>query len=271
MLLLLGSLVACNDDEPATTKLPDGVTVRLDQSRIQRQGRVVFLRVHNDTKQPITVARAVLASSRFSTVTWSGQEEIGATYETDLEITLPKGRCGTDVDARVTLTYQVGGGDPRRSTTQAEDPYGNAADFADRDCAELTLQKAAKVTVGDPTVEGTGRTSVLHLAVTMTPTGERDDVRFAGFGSTVLFRQAPGSPADVDVPLGPQDPPAKLDMQVVPARCDAHALAEDKVGRLFPVKVVADDVSENASYFLPLTKTQRLAFFDYFRSTCGLV
>ncbi|MET0953202.1 MAG: hypothetical protein ABWX57_07930 [Aeromicrobium sp.] len=268
--LLLATLTACGGDEPAATRLPDGVTVHLDQSRVQRQGRVVFLRVHNNTKAPITVERAVLTSPRFSPATWSGEEEIGATYETDLEITLPKGRCGTDVDARVTFTYRVDGGDPRRSTTRADDPYGNTADFVDRDCAQLTLEEAADVTVGEPTVTGTGRGAVLHVPVTMTPTGEREDVRFAGFGSTVLFRQAPGSPTDVDVPLGPGEPPAELDMQVVPARCDPHALAEDKVGRLFPVKVVADDVSDNASYFLPLTKGQRLAFFDYFRRTCGL-
>ncbi|MCW2788082.1 MAG: hypothetical protein JWP56_385, partial [Aeromicrobium sp.] len=55
--LLLASLTTCGGDEPAVTKLPDGVTVHLEQSRVQRQGRVVFLRVHIGTKAPITVER----------------------------------------------------------------------------------------------------------------------------------------------------------------------------------------------------------------------
>ncbi|MCW2824415.1 MAG: hypothetical protein JWQ91_1332, partial [Aeromicrobium sp.] len=32
--LLLASLTACGGDEPAATRLPDGVTVHLDQSRV---------------------------------------------------------------------------------------------------------------------------------------------------------------------------------------------------------------------------------------------
>lgn len=267
-VLLLGLTTGCGEDAPSSTPLPDDVTIHIDQSRIQRQGRVVFLRVHNGTKQPLTIERYVLRSPRFSPVRWSGHEEIGATYETDLELTLPKGRCGGDVDARVTLTYRMGDGDERRSTTPAEDVYGNAVDFADRDCAESTLQEAAAITVGDPRVEGDGRGSVLHLPVTLSPSGRRSDVRFAGFGSTVLFRQAPGSPTAVDVRL--DGDPVTLDMRVVPARCDPHALAEDKVGRLFPVQVRADDVAEGASFFLPLTQEQKRAFFAYFRSSCGL-
>lgn len=268
-LSMVAGLSACSDSI-AQTPLPDGVSVHLDQSGIQRQGREVFLRVENDTRHDITIERFVLTSPRLEDVTWSGAEEIGSTYETDLEFTMPVGRCGADIDATVRFTYRVDGGDLQESTTTADDPYGNAAASADRDCAEITLEDAADVVVGEPTVSGTGRASVLHLPVTMTPTGDRSDVRFGGFGSTVLFRQTADSPADVDVPLGPGDPPARLDMQVVPARCDPHALAEDKVGRLFPVTVLADDVGTDASYFLPLTRDQKLAFFDFFRSSCGL-
>lgn len=265
--LALGVLAACGPSEPEPTSLPAGVTVHIDQSRIQRQGRVVFLRVRNGTTKPLTIERYVLRSARFASVRWRGHEEIGATYETDLELTLPKGRCGEEVDASVTLTYRIGDGGERRSTTSADDVYGNAADFADRDCAERTLAEAATIRVGTPVAEGAGRGSVLRLPVTLTPTGKRDDVRFGGFGSTVLFRQAPGSPTVVDVPL---DDVTTLDMRVVPARCDPHALAEDKVGRLFPVTVLGDGVADGASFFMPLTQAQKGALLDYFRSSCGL-
>ncbi|MFI5428415.1 hypothetical protein [Aeromicrobium sp. UC242_57] len=104
--------------------------------------------------------------------------------------------------------------------------------------------------------------------MTLTPTGKREDVRFVGFGDTVLFRQAAGSPVDVDLPL--TGAPRTVTMQVVPARCDPHALAEDKVGRLFPVKIEADDLPADAAYFLPLDKGQKTAFFDFFRSHCAI-
>ncbi|MGA8987542.1 hypothetical protein [Aeromicrobium sp.] len=267
--LLLGASACGNELDQVA--LPDGVVVHIDQSRVERKGRVLFLRVENNTRRDLTIRKYVLTSPRFATVRWSGMKQVGATYEADLQFTMPLGRCGTDIAAMVRLTYRLGAGPAKESTARADDRYGNAADFADRDCARTTLEAAARIVVGEPRVSGAGRASVLQLPVTMTPSGHRDDVRFAGFGSTVLFRQAPDSPARVDVPLGPGDPPAALVMTVVPARCDPHALAEDKVGRLFPVKVVADGVGEQASYFLPLSRSQRKAFLDYFRERCGLL
>ena len=267
-VVLLGC-VACSD-AVETAPLPDGVVAHIDQSRVERKGREVFLRVENGTKRSITIEKFTLTSPRLATVEWSGDETIGATYEADLEFDMPKGRCGDEIDASVTLTYRIGDGELHESTAPADDPYGNAALFADRDCAQSTLASAADLEVGDPSVEGTGAASVLRLPVTLTPTGKASGVRFGGFGSTVLFRQAAGSPTDVDVPLDADAPPAELVMAVVPARCDPHALAEDKVGTLFPVTVKAPGLPENAWFFLPLTKQQRGAFFTFFRTHCGL-
>lgn len=260
--------MSCSSGEAELTPAPEGVVVHIDQSRIQRNGRLMFLRVENNTQQQISIREYRLTSPRFTDVSWSGDEEIGATYETDLEFTMPPGRCGGTIDAVVELTYRVNGGADRRSRLPADDRYGNALDFADRDCTQHTLESAANLKVGTPVVEGTGRNSVLNVPVTMTPTGKRSDVRFAGFGDTTLFRQTSESPAAVDVPLG--GPAVNLTMQIVPARCDAHVLAEDKVGRLFAVKVIADGLAPDASYFLPLSTPQRKAMYSFFRSHCSL-
>lgn len=260
---------ACGDTTEQVP-LPDGVAAHIDQARTERKGREVFLRVENNTKEPITVEKFRLTSPRLATVDWSGDETIGATYEADLEFEMPQGRCGTDIDATVTLTYRVDGGELRESTASADDRYGNAALLADRDCAQNTLTKAADLSVGEPSVVGEGTDSVLRLPVSLTPTGRSSGVRFGGFGSTVLFRQGVDSPTEVDVPLDAGDPATQQVMTVVPARCDPHALAEDKVGTLFPVIVNAPDLDDGASFFLPLTKQQCGSFFDFFRSHCGL-
>lgn len=267
--ILLGMLTGCGDESPDEVPMPGGVSVDIDQSRIKRSSREVYLRVENDSRRKIVVEQFRLTSPRLAEVRWEGDEVVGAGFETDLEFTMPRGRCGDDLAATAELTYRVANGDLRRSTTAVDDPYGNATELANRDCARLTLEEAAEVVVGEPKIVGTGADAVLALPVTMTPTGRRDDVRFDGFGNTPLFRQAPGSPVGVDVPLGADDPAVSVTMRVVPARCDPHALAEDKVGRLFPVHVVADDVGPDGSYFLPLTASQRKAFYAYFRVRCG--
>ncbi|MET0931115.1 MAG: hypothetical protein ABWX74_16460 [Aeromicrobium sp.] len=272
VVLLAGTITACGGGggEVETTPLPDGIVMHVDQSRVERKGREVFLRVENNTTKPVTVVGFELTSPRLEDVRWTGSEEIGATYETDLEFDLPTGRCGTDIDAQVTLTYRVADGDLRRSTGSADDPYGAAALFADRDCAQTTLTEAADISVGTPEVTGQGPDSVLRLPVTLTPTGEAGEVRFGGFGSTVLFQQTAESPTGVDIPLDADSPPVELVMAVIPARCDPHALAEDKVGTLFGVSVRATGLADTASFFLPLDTAQRSAFFAFFRTYCGL-
>jgi hypothetical protein len=276
------ALGACAGSEPdgrepraVRAPMPDGVVVHVDQSRLQRKGRQVFVRVENGTAEPLTITRLTLTSPRLPAVRWSGRERVDATYEADVELDLPTGRCGADLAAEVTIGYRLGDGPLTTSTAAADDVYGAVTLLTDRDCAEETLTTAADVTVGDPVVEGRGRTSVLRVPVTMTPTGRSSGVRFAGFESTVLFRQTADSPdadspAGVSVPLDRGSPSTTQVLSVVPSRCDPHALAEDKVGTLFGVRVRAAGLGEDADYYLPLAREQRSAFLAFFGTHCGL-
>lgn len=268
-VLALAVLAACGADEPEQVPLPDGVVMHVDQTRVERSTRNIFVRVENDTGQTIKIARFTLRSPRFDPVAESSGETIPARSEADLELVLPQTRCGDDLDASVTLTYRLGDSDQRESTGPADDPFQQISLLMDRDCARTTLAEAVDLEVGQPKVEGSGATSVLHLPVTLTPTGERDDVRFGGFESTPLFRQGPGSPVDVDEPISSTET-TYLDMTVVPARCDPHALAEDKVGRLFGMRIMAPGLPDDTSFYLPLGEHQRTAFYAYFRARCGL-
>lgn len=265
--LLLG-LASCTGDLPQHVPLPDGISLLSDQSRLHRKDREVFVRIQNSSGQSIHLEAFTLMSERIPDVKWTGDEEIPAGTEADLEYDMPKAACGEGFTPILRLTYRLGDGELQESDARADDRYGNISHAMDRDCAESTFAEAADLETGTPTIVGEGPDSVLELPVTMTPTGKRDDVRFGGFGSTVLFNQAEGSPADVDVALTGR--PFTTTMKVTPARCDGHALADDKVGRLFDVKVSGDGVGDNASFYLPLTTPQRTRFFDFYRFHCGL-
>lgn len=266
LVLLAGSLTACSG-EVLVQPAPDGIVVDIDQSRVLRKTRLVFLRVHNDTDQQLTVASFRLTSPRFETVSWTGPEDVGAGYEADLEFQMPRGGCGEGIDAQVTIDYSIG--DQRlRSTLRPDDVYGAATSFLDRDCAELTLAQAADLTLGDVTVSGAGRNSVLSLPIRVRPTGGRDDVVLRGFDSTVLFAQADGSDDQIDLPV--TGDPFDLVMKVIPARCDPHALGEDKVGTLIPVQVKAPGLPDNSSFYLQIGAERRSAMFRFFGQYCGL-
>jgi hypothetical protein len=204
-------------------------------------------------------------------VTWRGRETFD--HEVDLELEMPQGRCGSDADPEVRLSYRLDDGPPQVSTTSATDRYGAIGLLLDRDCAAGVLGEAAEVQVGQPRVVGAGPDSVLELPVELAPTGARDDVVVRGFDDTVLFSQAPGSAsseAGTRIPLGPDDPTTEVALRVVPARCDPHALAEDKVGTLFPVRVEAPDVPPSAADpYLPLDEDTRSALRAFVPVHCG--
>lgn len=269
LTVIVAGLVACDGGTPDRQPLPDGVVMHVDQTRLERKTRHVFLRVENNTKRSMTITGFVLDSPRFKQVTWKGDEPIGPGQETDLEFTIPPSHCGKDLDASVRLTYRINDSDERESVGKADDPYEQIGLLMARDCARTTLAEAAVLGVGSPRVVGSGPTSVLHLPITLTPTGDRDDVRFGGFESTPLFRQADDSPVGVDEPISSTEP-TRLDMSVVPARCDPHALAEDKVGRLFGMRVIAPGLAKDTSFYLPLDRAQREALYGYFRTRCGV-
>ncbi len=265
LLIALLALAGCSGD-PQESPLPDGVLLHLDQSRMERQGREVFLRIENPTADPLHVTRFVLRSERFEPVEWNGDETVAAGYDRDLEFELPPSRCGQELAAVVELTYRLGDGEQVTSPGTADDPHGAVTLSMDRDCARSTVEDAAVLDVGELEVED----GVASLPVTLTPTDERDDVRFGGFEGTPLFRQAADSPVDVDEPLTGEDGPLETAMRVVPARCDPHVLAEDKVGTLFGVVVRSDDLGAGASFHLPISDQARTDLYDYFRRACDL-
>ncbi|MFD7077638.1 hypothetical protein ACFV9G_25735 [Nocardioides sp. NPDC059952] len=272
-LLIGAALAACGTSEPRETAWPDGLTAYLDQTRLQRNTGEAFVRLVNDTGSTIEVSRLEVSSDRFR-AGWKGSEPVEP--EMDFDFDMPRGECGEGGDADVTITWREtgGGGDEagewRTSTGRAEDRYANVDRLLDRDCAERTLTEAAEITVGDPRVEGEGKQSVFVLPVTFTPTEKAPEATFDGWEGTVLFQLA------AETPTWPRFTPrpmtgeaATLELRVLPARCDPHALADDKVGSLFRVHVGGPGVPDGASYFMKLSKAQKRALYDFLPGYCG--
>lgn len=268
-VLLLGPiLAACGTSEPQETAWPDGLTAYVDQTRLQRNTGEAFVRLVNDTGSSIEVSRLEVSSDRFR-AGWKGSEPVDP--EMDFDFDMPRGKCGEGGDADLTITWRETGKEEwRTSTGTAEDRYANIDRLLDRDCAERTLTEAAEITVGERRVEGEGKQSVFVLPVTFAPTEKAPEVTFDGWEGTVLFQLAsetPTWPGSAPHPMTGE--PTTLELRVLPARCDPHALADDKVGSLFRVHVGGPGMPEEAAYFLPLSKPQKAALYDFLPGHCG--
>ena len=263
---LLLSLASCGTDTPPPSPLPDGVSVVADQTRLQRQGREVFVRIVNDGAADLQVDDLVLSSDRAPDGRATRGQRIRAGYEGDVELDLPRGTCGAAPRLEATIDYRVDG-DRRRSRVEVPDRYGALTRVLDADCVAVTLAAAGDLEVGDPRRED----DVLRVPVTFAPSestrrGDAPSLTLVGYRGTPLVRPAAGSASGVR--LGPD--PVRIDLVLVPARCDAHAIAEDKVGRLVPVEVEGGDLPEGATFTLPLTTAQKADVTTFVRAVCGL-
>ncbi|WP_030484309.1 hypothetical protein [Nocardioides aequoreus] len=273
--VLLLTAAGCGGEASAPTgaptgALPEGLTAYVDQPRAERVGRGFVVRLVNDTGSRVTVTRADVSSDRVDPLRWQGEKSF--VNEADLDLELGEGRCGRGSDMRVELAYRVGDGPEQVGVATATDRYGAVGLLLDRDCAASVLAEAADLSVGEPRRADDGGEPVLELPLELRPTGARDDVVWGGLEDTVLFRQAPGSAsveAGTRVPLGPGDPPVRLLLRVGPGRCDPHALAEDKVGTLFAMRVEAPGVPAEAGAYLPLTDADRAALRGFIPVACG--
>lgn len=266
LVALVLSLTGCGADEPDLSPLPDGVTAVADQTRLQRQGREVFVRIANDGAVDLQVDGLELTSDRTAAARSTRGQRIRAGYEGDVELELPRGECGKAPTFAATLEYRVDG-ERRRSRVEVDDRYGALTRILDADCVAATLDAAGDLAVGDPRREG----DLLRVPVTFTPSeaarrGAGPGLTLVGYRGTPLVRPADGSAADVE--LGTD--PLRIDLVLAPARCDAHAIAEDKVGRLIPVEIRGADLPDGATFTLPLTTPQKAEVTSFVRAVCGL-
>ena len=128
-----------------------------------------------------------------------------------------------------------------RQRLAVADPHGTLADLAAAGCLDRAVRDVAALSPADVAVGPGGRTAVVHLRVD--PAGGKGELTVVSFGTTPLLTEVPGAPWPRRVVIRGGDAPSVIELAVAPARCDPHALAEDKVGTQLPVEVVAGEHS----------------------------
>jgi hypothetical protein len=275
LTLVAAALAAC---APAASvqPVPDGVRVSLFQPRPDVPKNRIAIEVHNDGDEPLTVTSAVLDSSYFADDFVWGPDRTATVlpgYAVDLRVDIPaEADCsGSPESHTVTFGWTIGDRSGT-SVVEPDDPFAMLDLLHDAACLIVSVDAVATLTAVSLEVPAE-LPSPAQLLIAVEPTGAAGTVTLDSIHSTTLLN--PAGPDGIGVPeldLGipvDADSPPELRIPIVPNRCDAHALAEDKVGTRMPLYGTAPD-GTTGRLVLSASDELRAQMYAFYSDYCGL-
>ncbi|WP_157155075.1 hypothetical protein [Diaminobutyricimonas sp. LJ205] len=261
-LVLPLALTGCTTavvDNPA-----DGVSVQLAQFRSDVTDRRLQLRVVNDGDSEITIGAASLESDGLSEpARWSGgSSRVPAGGARDLPVILPAPDCD-DSGAAVTVALTLESPEAMIMHVTPADELDVLASVLRQDCFDLRVAERVTITpaaaIRTETRDGE---LVALLDLDFEPT--QPVTLLAVRGTNLLYPSSGASTWPFDTELTDA---RTITLDIVPTRCDPHAVAEDKRGTLFPVELNLGD--GQGLMYVPVSDDVRGQLYDFVAAHCG--
>lgn len=224
------------------------VTAEINQLRENYANGIVSVQLTNTSGTVLTVLDARLGSALFAEPTsWQpapGGIDLPPGQTKSLPARLSAPVCtaaGREETPTVSLRLAPAPETAPELTLAAADPYG----VLPRNNTEMCVALAADAVAGlrlhqDLEVSPDGQTAVVRLLVTPRDAGtaaEPGSLTILRIEGTPLLAEDPAAPWPVAVTVQSGGPSGEYRLGIRPARCDPHAVAEDKVGTLLPLRV----------------------------------
>lgn len=219
----------------------------LDERRLNIGEGVISMMVTNNGPGPVNITAAELSTPLYTdTGRWMPGPSGHTTLRTGTTVALPAPltgapTCGKSPDPQASPTPPTEAAvlltvDGQQHEYEAPDPYAALERLQHQACLEqAVLNIAALKLPPEVAVSPDGGTAVVRLSIL--PTGNSGSITLKTFRGTTLLAENPGHPWPQNILVNGSDGPTVMELSVLPARCDAHALAEDKTGTKLPVDV----------------------------------
>jgi hypothetical protein len=299
--LMSAAVVACTggDAPPSSTRgpVPDDVAAHLSvvvaQGREQYAQREIRLEVTNDSDETMTLLSGALHSDGFgpSHPTKEGRTlalRPGTTRA--VYVGLGEATCaGSQAESgagtpeatpaegtpSATITLALGEGDDLGPPTdvvvdEVGDPVGHLVRNHEADCAVAAVAAGADLAV-DADVPVETRDGELTALVTLRiePVDGGPEVTLDRIaGTTLMSNPDPSGPSGWSGEDLAGQRSGEVVLAVVPARCDVHAVAEDKRGTFLPVSARVDGAVQPTIY-VPMPDSARSDFYDFVGDHCA--
>ncbi|WP_427131626.1 hypothetical protein [Pseudarthrobacter sp. S9] len=266
------------------------VTAEISQFRDNYSKQIIEIQLTNTTGAALTVLSAELTSPLFiAGITWparTGGIELPPGQTKSLPVPLPAADCSrppttgaTAVPATVSLRLAAPTGTAATgtaaagaaTTATAADPYG----VLTRNSQEMCVARAAAAVAAirlEPELEVTAdaQTAVVRLLITPRAAAGAADpgtLTIDRIEGTTLIAEDPAIPWPHSVSISAGGDSQEIRLSIRPARCDPHAVAEDKVGTLLPLRVTV--AGREGLLKIDAGATLRGRIYDFVTTACG--
>lgn len=278
---MLAVLAGCSApaDPTGPGPLPDGLTVGVQQGRLDVEARRLVVHLENGGSSPVTIERVeVELPALGAELVYADEVELTADDAIDLRLELPPAGCAEgeagagDAEPLVRLEGRgAAGGAAFAGELAPDDPFETLPRIAAADCLEASVSEVAAITMPEHLrLEGSGaaQRAWIDVAVTPVPSGDGSLAVELVRGSTLLGNEA-GTDWPLDLEIAPGDAPSVVPLAVRPARCDPHVLADDKRGTILAFVVETGD-GRSGMIDRPSSDTLKAELYDYVTERCEL-
>lgn len=264
--------------QPGPVTVTDvAVTAEVYRSRIDPSRGGIQLSVRNDAAVPLTIVGARLESPALQQpIVRERTTVIGPGLTRDLALTLTAAACPADEPEppQAVLVVQLIDGSTAEVAVPTVDRIGQWAEWVAAECLAAAVAERVQLTVRHDPTRDDG--SLIGLLLDIAPrSGARGaEVALVSLSDTVLFGlvQAADGARVTSAPLPPEaaggTAAVSIPLLLTPARCDAHAIADDKQGTLFRVAVQVD--GQPGVVTVVADDATRAALYDAYTRACGL-
>lgn len=283
-------LAACAASAPEQSPSPRAVTsidevsvvAEVYRTRMDPAVGGIQLALRNDGAEPLTILRAALDSPQLAAPLVRDREtEIGPGLTRDLAMTLTGAACpaSTTRPPDALLTVALADGSTAELRVPTTDRLGQWADWLAAECfAAAVLERAAITVRHEPARDAPGGAAGPLIGLALAVDTRAPGLELVAAHDTVLFglvragdgaRVASVALDGLGVPAsGGAEGAVSIPLLLTPARCDAHALADDKQGTLFRIDVRLD--GDEGTVTIAADPATRAALYDAFTRACRL-
>ncbi len=259
-------------DTPSDSDAPDDVSVSIQQGRLDVVAHRLVVRFQHDGDQPITIEGfSVRTPTLEPGLERSTPVELGARDAVAVRLDLPASVC----DAKpgpvvVDLRYRAAGG-VSHAELVASDAFDTVARVNAADCLAESVARVAAIAMPERLRStGTGVERRAFIDVVFEPAGSGSaSMRVSRVYGTTLLNAEDGVDWTLGIDIAAGDGPSTISLPVRPARCDAHAIADDKRGTILPFELETSD-GRAGRLDVPSHDALKADLYAYYAERCGL-